>query len=155
MINNLNNILKRNGLGEVRRVGLEVRPHSVKTPGEVLDVVRDFGPAAGWLCVTDEVLTAEQAFDTAALTGRIILSGEIVSGSRSLHIRQDEAGWTVTNLERKESGDHILIEESLVSTKRPFLLKYETFWLESLDSFGLKQYRACASRFAGFERNGG
>ena len=152
MIDAVNKILQRAELETVQAASVKIERKILPSQHDVLKTIRDFGASEGWLCVTDEVLVVDRATSLSSLEGRIVLSGELVAGAKSLHIRQYLDMWEQFYLERHEGSEQILIEERFLSTPagKQAILKYEVFW-QADETGTLLPY---AARFAGFEKGG-
>lgn len=152
MINEMNQVLKDAALEPVQSASVTISRTELNSPQAVQRAVESFVGAEGWLCLTDEVLVVKKNKPLPALKDRIILSGELVMGETSIHIRQDGSKWEQYTLKRYEGGEQIVVEERFLSTPKgeQCRLKYEVFW--QVDATGaLSPY---ASRFAGFEQGG-
>jgi len=132
----------------------------ISSPEEALQNVTSFhaeNPAdcSGWLCFTGEVEEFIGAYDFLKFAGRILLSGELACGAKSLHLRQSENGWNIFRFERVEGGDMLMFEESYVSIRKELgKLRYETFWRKEKNNEELEVFRPYVSRFAGFAQGG-
>jgi hypothetical protein len=158
-IEDINGILKMSGIMTVRQGSVIVTPCPVGNQLMIHEKLADFAGSDGWLCLTDEVIVVTAGFDFSTLTERIILSGELAKGKKSLHIRQgqcipgkceaENSGWLWYEIESDDSGDHIIIDESFIAIPKAGgrKLNYETFWKLEEATGVLAPY---ASRFAGF-----
>lgn len=152
MIENLNNIFDEYKLNKVIQASAAITPFENVTEASALHkMIEDFKPQEGWLCLTDKVVMIP-AECTLPVSG-IILSGELVCGSKSLHIRQAENGWSCRVIERRSAGDQIMYEQTFLSIpgRGNIKLKYETYWKIDADVAGRAVYQPHVSRFAGFE----
>ncbi len=152
MIEGINAILQKNDLGCVRAASVHVTRSELKTAHDVLTAVKEFAPSEGWLCFTDEVLVIRKGTLLPSLDGRVILSGELASGTQSIHIRQSGACWEHYLLHRQEGGEQVMVEESFITIPKgeKSKLKYEIYW--QADAQGV--LAPFASRFVGFEQGG-
>ncbi|MBN1664021.1 MAG: hypothetical protein JW943_10515 [Deltaproteobacteria bacterium] len=154
MIEILNKILNDEKLGQLIPAQAFIIPHSfsVMETDKLNKLIEDFQPQEGWLCLTNIVVRIPHD-GALPLTG-IVLSGELVAGLRSLHIRQDESGWLCRIIERKNTvGDQLMYEQSFlpIPGRGSRRLKYEVYWRETADPSGRAVYRPYISRFAGYE----
>ncbi len=148
MIESLEGILRKNHLGSLRRGGFGVTAKKADSPRGAWGLVREFAPEQGWACLTDRVAVLNTSNELAALETGIPLSGEFLSGVRSLHLRQGGEGWEAWIIERHEAGDDLWYAEDFIGTSAAGgrKLRYEIFWRREPDG----AYRPAASRFAGF-----
>ncbi len=148
----LNNILKSEKLPEIRSGQAEITTESLADMNAVRQALEAFNASQGWVCFSDEICAYRSTITAADLTGRIILSAELVRGECSLHLRQDGAGWQCWSIDAKAEGDCWVIDETLIGT--PGLkgrLHYETYWGQSEVNAA---YAPLFSRFAGFDKGG-
>lgn len=152
MIAAMNGILTGAELDAVHSASITISRTELNTPHEVQTAVAAFSGSEGWLCLTDEVLVLKQGKPLPSLAGRIILSGELASGLKSLHIRQNGDKWEQYTLERRDGGEQFMLEESFLSIPKggQCRLKYEIYW--QTDATGA--LAPFAGRFAGFEPGG-
>lgn len=127
-------------------VKLAIASETAQTPAEVWSRIDSFAPNQGWLCLTDKVLSIYEKTDIPLDRTGIILSGELVNGSESLHIRQSENGWALRLLKAGEGDDCVMFKKEYVSTEnsQQARLLYEVCWKCDSD-----RYRPWAARFAG------
>lgn len=120
--------------------------------GKAIDRLRQFG-GEGWLCATDspEIRRFSPSSPMSVSAGCFPLSGEAVSGKRSLHLHRVAEGWELVTLIREDSSDgsQVLVSTSLKARDGQGWLSYETAW-EPEDVAGLQELRPYASRFTGF-----
>jgi len=147
MIGNLNSLLQKETGEELSPARLSVAMKWLGSPEEMWAAIQDFPLEAGWLCLTDEVLVLRSREDLEKAHGRILLSGELVYGDRSLHVRQGENGWSLVRLEKGIGEECLMLCESFISTedKQQLRLDYEVFWKN-----GGRAYEPYAFRFIGF-----
>ena len=152
MIDAVNKILQPAGLGTARTASVKIERKTLSSQIEVQTVLKDFGEAEGWLCLTDEVLVVNQAKPLPSLAGRVVLSAELASGEKSIHMRQNADIWEQYSLERYEGGVQVMVEERFLSIPKgeKAMLKYEIFW----QTDGTGALFPYAGRFAGFEKGG-
>jgi hypothetical protein len=93
----------------------------------------------------------DDATDLDTLQGRVILSGELAKGARSLHIRQAQEGWSLLHLSAGEGQECLKLRESFISTERNngLRLNYDVYW-----SLQEGVYAPHAFRFVGFSEGG-
>lgn len=157
MIAKLNQILKSENIGSASSADAKVEIQKVpeSDPAKLKQIINAFGRKEGWLCFADKVVIINE--QNILQTDGDILSGELVSGYKSLHIRQSENGWTCYTIERQASGtDQLMFEESFLSIpgRGNCRLKYETYWKLLPDSHAQHYlFQPYVSRFAGFEKS--
>ena len=133
---------------------LKIIRKEAAAPAEVLAAVAQFGGGSGWLCLTDRVVAVHAGTDYATFAGSIILSGELVDGERSLHIRQAGSGWNLYDLRREEGSGMLVVREPL-ATIDGGTAQYEVYWKKAPNGFGFDEFRPYAGRFTGFVAGGG
>jgi hypothetical protein len=154
MITKLNQILKNENIGSASPTAARVTVQEVleSDAAKLKQIINAFGGKEGWLCFTDKVVIINEQ-NTLQVDG-IILSGELVCGSKSLHIRQSEKGWSCYTIERQDhSNDQLMIEETFLSIpgRGNCKLKYEIYWKLLPDSTAKHgMFQPYVSRFAGF-----
>lgn len=146
MIEKLAKILKDENLGIPVEASARIVPSKAANQPDLHQQISAFNPQEGWLCLTDEVVVIRKPQDMEKIKDRIVLSGELVSGTTSLHIRQESDFWLL-HLITKHSGGGLMLKESFASIPQAYgvRLKYETFWQDV--SGTLKPH---VSRFAGY-----
>lgn len=119
----------------------------VDTAQAVDDAMAAFNPQQGWLQYQSAVVTlAEQQSQQPVRAGRL-LSAELVSGARSLHVQWHGPGWRVTEYE-DGAGDTVAVDHCQLLATNPALgkLEYVRYW--QLDAHhGLVPF---CTRFVGF-----
>lgn len=146
----LKGLLKKVTGDELIANRLQVSSEAVATPADLWGAVRSFASEQGWLCLTDRVVSFYKATELAGVEG-IILSGELVNGGKSLHIRQAESGWQLTRLESGIGDDCLMCRETYIGTDhgQQDRLHYEVYWKMEDGS-----YRPYTGRFAGLQEGG-
>jgi hypothetical protein len=144
-------LLKSETGTEVVRESVLATPTPVNDASEVWRAVREFAGEEGWLCLTDEVRMIDDATDLDTLQGRVILSGELAKGARSLHIRQAQEGWSLIHLCAGEGRECLKWGESFISTEsnNGLRLNYDVYW-----TLQEGVYAPYAFRFVGFSEGG-
>lgn len=154
MINQLNDIFSKEGLGNgcTSSAVITMQLFDARDKDKLNNFIVDFKPIEGWLCFTDKVVIFPDECTLPA--AGIILSSELVSGLRSLHIRQAESGWSCHIIERQDHvGDQLVFEKSFLSIPRAKCkLRYEVFWKISDNPKEHQTFQPYISRFAGFEK---
>ena len=157
MTDDLIRLLRKETGDDLSSARLAVSIRTGATPEAVWNEVRSFAPGEGWLCLTDRVVAIRSPQDLAAIDGGIILSGEMVKGAESLHIRQAAEGWILSRLKAGEGDECLMFRDSFVSTEdnQQLRLSYEVYWRQQADSLsGTDGYQPYAFRFAGFSKGG-
>lgn len=145
----INHVLEKSGLDKVRKATLQVQRTEAADQQQVQSRISSFG-GEGWLCLTDKVIILPA--DNEKIVGKIVLSGELANGSKSLHIRQSASGWELHEMISIPDGDQLMLEEEFLSIQdKDMKLKYETCWRRD-ENGTLAPF---ASRFAGFFTQGG
>ncbi|MDX9708198.1 MAG: hypothetical protein RBT64_01475 [Trichloromonas sp.] len=142
-------LLKSETGTEVVRENLKTEVTPAKDANEVWRAVREFAGEEGWLCLTDKVLKIDQPSDLDKSQGRVILSGELVKGARSLHVRQAQEGWSLVYLSAGQGDECLKFNESFISTEegQAVRLTYEVYWKSDGSA-----YAPHAFRFTGFAK---
>jgi len=149
MIHAINDVLGKTGLEQAKPATLSVERTETVHQANVQSLISEFG-GIGWVCLTDRIVMLPK--EIGEITGKIVLSGELSNGNKSLHIRQNGPGWELFDMASSNSGEQLMVEEKFISTKdKDVLLTYETYWKK--DSTGT--LAPFASRFAGFSGKGG
>lgn len=150
----INRLLHREDIASTEAGGVDVHAvESLETPAAVRARIVAFSAQEGWLCFTDRVEAFSKQQSLPDLDGSVVLYGELVSGRRSLHIRQNGSEWTAREIVRSEATDCAVVFERFVPTRettRAFAhVTYETFW--RVDKSAGDELRPYVSRFAGFD----
>lgn len=125
---------------------LDVIPSEITTQNELQKIIREFNAVSGWLTTQSANLMVDEWIANSERYG-YVLSGELSSLERSLHIRQSRNGWRVTRFD-EGAGDTFLAEDLYLSSVRSDkeFLGYRNYW-QMQEGFGL---RVAYSRFTGF-----
>jgi hypothetical protein len=150
MIKQLNAILASEGIPPLVAGALQANSRRIISQDDLRTCLSAFGPAEGWLCLTDQVIEIAPDYDFGQLSGRNILSGELAAGDRTLHLRQQNDAWIAVELQRIAATDGYLVEQHLFPVRGSRKLRYEVCWSAGDDGI----LKPNASRFAGFATGG-
>jgi hypothetical protein len=108
------------------------------------DDIALLNPEQGWLCYQSEVVTVERG--TVPERADKILYGELVDGSKSFHVHQQDEGWLITTID-EEAGDSCLFMEKSYHVSGKEKSNYHVYWEKTDSGYQPKGYR-----FVGFSK---
>ena len=134
-------ILQESG---TRQATLRIESRPVAEASEVHQAIEAFG-GQGWICTTGRAFR----YDGGSIEG-LVLGAEVSDGARrSLHVRQAQEGWLITELSEEAGGEHLMQEEHYLSTEGEASLAYAVYWRKS-DEGGVEVWSPWAARFMGW-----
>ena len=167
MIDEINKLFTEFKLDNLSEATLQVDTEKLTSGEKVLERLKSFEPEEGWICCNDKVfacvsggnriesseaLILDAGFDWTDVAGRSILSAELIKGTKSVHLRQDDHGWSIFSFSESPGKEHWFKESVFASRRAPDLV-YHVYW-RLAEHDGRPVREPWTARFAGFRKGG-